>query len=360
MKVSLSWLQQYTPMKLAPAELAEALTLVGLAVDAVVDRFAWLDTVLIARVLAVDSHPAADQIKICRVDTGRDTVSIVCGAANVTAGMLAPLALPGTVLPNGAVIEASTIRGQRSEGMLCSEAELALGTDADGIMVLDSGHRVGTALNMALSLSDPVLEIDLTPNRADCLSMIGVAREVAAIQGTHLSYPKLDLTDLDDRITRLTAVTIEAPDHCSRYAARVLEDVVVKPSPSWLQDRLVSIGLRPINNIVDVTNFVMMEYGQPLHAFDLDRLAGNCIVVRTATPGEVFFTLDQKERLLDAEMLMIRDGEKSVAVAGVMGGLNSEIQAASTRGLVESACLVPRSVAALRAGSGPGRNCSRR
>ncbi len=344
MKVSLSWLRQYTSVQMSPTELAEALTLVVAAVDAVVDRFRWLDTVVTAQVLAVDAHPAADQLKICRVATGCDTRSIVCGAANVAAGMLVPLALPGTVLPNGAVIEASTIRGQGSQGMLCSQSELGLGTNSEGIMAMEAGLRPGTALNTALSLSDPVLEIDLTPNRADCLSIIGVAREVAAIQGTRLNYPQVDLEDSDDRITRLTAVTIEAPDHCPRYAARVLEDVSVKPSPFWLQDRLMSVGLRPINNIVDVTNFVMMESGQPLHAFDLDRLAENRIVVRTAIPGEVFLTLDQKERLLDAEMLMICDGEKSVAVAGVMGGLNSEIQADSTRILIESACFDPVSV----------------
>ena len=344
MKISLSWLKEYTPIKRGAADLAEALTLVGLAVDAVVDRYRFLDTVWVGRVLAVEAHPAADRLTVCRVDTGRGIIPVVCGAPNVKPGLTAPVALPGTAMPNGTTLEAGVIRGQRSEGMLCSAAELSLGTDAAGIMVLKDDLPLGTPLNTALSLSDPVLEIDLTPNRADCLSIIGVAREVAAIQGTRLTLPRVNLSDANDPITRLTSVTIEAPDHCPRYAARVLENVVVKPSPFWLQDRLLSVGLRPINNIVDVTNFVMLECGQPLHAFDLDCLAQNRIVVRTADEGERFVTLDQKERELDSEMLMICDGEKPVAVAGVMGGLNSEIRPDTRRVLIESACFDPLSV----------------
>jgi phenylalanyl-tRNA synthetase beta chain len=344
MKVSLSWINDYTPLTRGAAELAEALTLAGLAVDAVEDRYRYLDTVLVGRILSVDPHPDAERLTLCRVDAGRGVQSIVCGAPNVKAGMLAPLALSGTVLPGGVDVAESVIRGQRSAGMLCSPAELALGTEAGGIMPLDAALPPGSALNAALGLSDPVLEIDLTPNRADCLSIIGVAREVAAIQGTRLRYPAARLTEAGGPIGRMAAVTIEAPDHCPRYAARVLESVTVKPSPFWLQDRLLSVGLRPINNIVDVSNFVMMECGQPLHAFDLDRLAENRIVVRTAAPGEAFVTLDQKERVLDADMLMICDGVKPVAVAGVMGGLNSEIGDGTTRVLIESAIFDPVSI----------------
>jgi phenylalanyl-tRNA synthetase beta chain len=344
MKVSLSWLAEYTPINISASELAEALTLVGLAVDAAVDRFRFLDTVRVGRVLSVDAHPAAERLRVCRVDTGREIVPVVCGAPNVQAGVLAPVALPGTVMPDGTVLAADVIRGQRSEGMLCSAAELALGREAGGILVLDGPLTVGTPLNLALGLSDTVFEIDLTPNRADCLSVIGVAREVAAIQRRRLKYPRVTIPDADDRITGLASVSIAAPDHCPRYAARVLEDVVVKPSPFWLQDRLLSVGLRPINNIVDVTNFVMLECGQPLHGFDLDRLAGNRIAVRTAGQGETFVTLDQKERVLDPEMLMICDAEKPVAIAGVMGGLNSEIHTETTRVLIESACFDPLSV----------------
>jgi phenylalanyl-tRNA synthetase beta chain len=360
MKVSLSWLAEYTPIKLSAPELAEALTLVGLAVDAVEDRFRFLDTVRVARILRVDPHPAAERLTVCRVDTGNGTVPIVCGAPNVEPGVLAAVALPGTALADGTILETGVIRGQRSEGMLCSAAELALGTDAGGILILEGALAVGTPLNLALGLSDPVLEIDLTPNRADCLSIIGVAREVAAIQRTRLNYPRVTAAEADERITRLASVRIEAPDHCRRYAARVLEDVAVKPSPFWLQDRLLSVGLRPINNIVDVTNFVMMECGQPLHAFDLDRLAENRIVVRTAGQGERFVTLDQKERVLDSEMLMICDGAKPVAVAGVMGGLNSEIGSETTRVLIESACFDPVSVRKTSKKLGLGTDASRR
>lgn len=346
MKVSLSWLSDYTPVKMTPAELAEALTRVGLAVDAVVDRYRYLDTVRVGRVIAVDSHPAADKLKVCRVDTGQGVVDIVCGAPNVIPGMLAPVALPGTLMPDGSTLTVGVIRGQRSEGMLCSDAELALGPEADAIRVLASALTVGTPLNTALSLCDPVLDLDLTPNRADCLSIIGVAREVAAIQNTRLNFPSSPqaTADGDERIHHLTSVTIASPDHCPRYAARLVQRVTVGSSPAWLQERLLSVGLRPINNIVDVTNFVMMEWGQPLHAFDLDRLAGHRIVVRTAAADETFVTLDGRTRLLDAEMLMICDGERPVAVAGVMGGLNSEIEPGTTRVLIESACFDPISV----------------
>lgn len=360
MKVSLSWLAEYTPIRMSPSELAEALTLAGLAVDAVVDRFQYLDTIRVARIAAVEPHPGADRLTICRVDTGGSMLAIVCGAPNVKPGMLAPVALPGSVLPNGSLIAAGVIRGQRSEGMLCSAAELGLGSDAAGILALKASAVVGTPLNRALALSDPVLEIDLTPNRADCLSVIGIAREVAAIQKTRLSYPANRIEDADERIAQLASVTIEAPAHCPRYAARVLENITVKASPFWLQDRLLSVGLRPINNIVDVTNFVMLECGQPLHAFDLDCLAQNRIVVRTAGPGERFITLDQKERVLDPEMLMICDGEKPVAVAGVMGGLNSEIRDGTSRVLIESACFDPVSVRKTSKKLGLGTDASRR
>jgi phenylalanyl-tRNA synthetase beta chain len=344
MRVSLNWLSEYTPITRSASELAEALTLVGLAVDAADDRFRYLDQVRIGRVLRVDQHPGGGRLSVCQVDAGKRVLSIVCGAPNVEAGILAAVALPGAVLPNGSVLKAEVIRGQRSEGMLCSAAELELGTEADGILVFENALEVGSPLNRALGLSDPVLEIDLTPNRADCMSIIGIAREVAAIQGTPLKHPQVHLPEAGDCIHRLAAVRIDAPDHCPRYVARVLENLTIKPSPFWLQDRLLSVGLRPINNVVDVTNFVMMEYGQPLHAFDLNRLAEHCIIVRTAAQGESFVTLDQKERRLDSEMLMICDGAKPVAVAGVMGGLNSEISNETTRVLLESAWFEPVSV----------------
>jgi len=219
--------------------------------------------------------------------------------------------------------------------------ELGLSANSYGIMELGPNYSVGSSLNKALGLSDPVLEIDLTPNRSDCLSIIGTAREVAAFQKKKVTYPEIFLPESFDDISEYTSITVMAPELCPRYAASLVFDITVGPSPFWLQDRLVSVGLKPINNIVDITNFVMMETGQPLHAFDFDRLAENRIVVRTAREGEVFYTLDGKERRLDPEMLMICDGEKPVALAGVMGGLNSEIEDTTTKVLLESAYFDP-------------------
>jgi phenylalanyl-tRNA synthetase beta chain len=344
MKVSTSWLSAYTPIKMDAADLAEALTMAGLEVESVSERYAYLNSVSVGRIDEVEIHPNAEKLKLCRVSTGGRQVSVVCGAPNVKAGMFAPLALPGTVFPDGTELRKTAIRGQTSAGMLCSEAELGLGTDKSGIMVLDSTLTLGDQLATALGISDTVLEFDLTPNRPDCLCVVGIAREIAVIQKTPLNYPGYSLEDREDNISALTSVAIEAPDHCPRYAARLVDHIKIESSPFWLQDRLLSVGLRPINNIVDITNFVMMETGQPLHAFDFERLAENRIVVRTAAPGETFVTLDDKERILGPQMLMICDGEKPVAIGGVMGGLNSEIESDTTRVLIESAYFTPSSI----------------
>lgn len=345
MIISLSWLNQYVPVNMSVAELTEALTMAGLEVDSVTDRYAWLDGVRVGEIVSVAPHPNADKLKLCEVEIGEASpVRVVCGAPNAEKGMKAPLALPGTEFPDGRVLEMGVIRGEKSNGMLCSAVELALGDDASGLMVLDPALETGAPLAEALKLSDRMIEVDLTPNRPDCLSIIGIAREVAGYQRLSLTYPPADLPDGEKDIRKLASVTIEDPDHCPRYAARLLENVTVGPSPAWLQDRLLSVGLRPINNIVDVTNFVMMETGQPLHAFDFDRLAGGAIVVRTADPDEVFTTLDGKARKLADDMLMIRDAERSVAVAGVMGGLNSEIDDNTNCVLIESAYFDPVSV----------------
>ena len=341
MKVSLSWLREYVGLNIDVNELASALTMAGLEVEAVSDRYAYLDTVRVGRIVNVTSHPNADTLTLCDVDIGKDTISVVCGASNVKPDMLAPCAMPGTVFPKGIVLEKSVIRGITSEGMLCSELELGLGNNGRGIMELDRGLSKGLSLNQALGLSDPVLEIDLTPNRPDCLSITGVAREVAALSGEKVRYPEISHPESMVAIADHTSVSILDPDLCPRYAAGLVFNITVAPSPFWLQDRLISVGLKPINNIVDITNFVMMETGQPLHAFDFDRLAENRIVVRTARENETFITLDGKERRLDPEMLMICDGEKPVALAGVMGGLNSEIEDDTTNILLESAYFDP-------------------
>ena len=341
MKISLSWLKQYIDVDINVSDLADALTMAGLEVEAVLDRYDYLDRVLIGRLSKIVPHPNADDLKLCNVDIGDRTITVVCGAPNVKNNMLAPCAMPGTCLPKGIILEKSIIRGEASEGMLCSEMELGLSANSDGIMELDPQYSVGLSLNKALGLSDPVLEIDLTPNRPDCLSIIGTAREVAAFQKKKVTYHEIFLPESFDNISDYTSITVMAPELCPRYAASLVFDITVGPSPFWLQDRLISVGLKPINNIVDITNFVMMETGQPLHAFDFDRLAENRIVVRTAKEGEVFITLDGKERGLDPEMLMICDGEKPVALAGVMGGLNSEIEDTTTKVLLESAYFDP-------------------
>jgi len=341
MKVSLSWLKDYVTIDVDVVKLAEALTMAGLEVDALVDRYAYLDHVVVGRIVEMTPKPHSDTLTLCRVDVGTGIKPVVCGATNIKQGDLVPIALPGAQLPSGATIEAGRIRGEVSEGMLCSEAELALGTDSAGILLLPETAKPGPGVAVALGLSDTVIEFDLTPNRSDCFCIIGIARELAAILKTRLKYPKVKLPPGETPIEELTSVTVEAPDHCPRYAARVVTDVKVGPSPFWLQDRLHSVGIRAINNVVDVTNFVLMEMGQPLHAFDFDRLAEHRIVVKTAQEGQTFTTLDGAERTLGSDMLMICDGRRPVALAGIIGGLESEIEVQTTRVLIESAYFNP-------------------
>jgi len=316
----------------------------GFEVERIFDRYAYLEGATVGRVESVEPHPDADHLKVCRVNAGDRVLSVVCGAPNVRRNMLSALVTPGFVLPGGMTIKKSKIRGVVSEGMLCSRAELGIGDDSSGIMEIEKAVAPGTPLATTLSLSDHVLEINLTPNRPDCLSIIGMAREVAALTGQTLSLPGIELAEAATNVAEYAAVDIRDPELCSRYVARVMTDVTVKESPFWLRERLLSVGLKPINNVVDITNFVMMETGQPLHAFDLDLLAENRIIVRRAGSVSSFITLDQKERPLSPEMLMICDAEKPVAVAGVMGGMNSEISGQTARVLIESACFSPTSI----------------
>ncbi len=345
MRVSLNWLRDYVDIDIETPDLADLLTMAGLEVEAIEDRYRYLDTVFVGRIKSVAPHPNADRLKVCEVELGDRTAAIVCGAPNAAPDMKAPCALPGTELPSGLTVANNTIRGVVSEGMLCSEAELELGQDRSGLMALPADAPVGVSLATALNLSEIRFEIGLTPNRADCLSFIGIAREVASLLDKTLRYPDTDLPRGEDDISDYTSVDIQNPELCPRYAARLLTGITVAPSPDWLQERLRSIGLKPINNIVDVTNFVMMETGQPLHAFDFDHLSENRIVVRTPTAEEsTFTTLDGKPREMTDETLMICDGRQPVAVAGVMGGENSEIENTTTRVLIESACFNPVSI----------------
>jgi len=344
MKVSLSWLSDYVSIEMDVDHLVEALTMAGLEVEDVSDRYGYLERVFVGRIESLEAHPRADRLQVCSVDLGDRNLRVVCGAPNVKERMRVAVALPGTVFADGNVLQKSTIRGVASEAMLCSEKELGLGPDADGIMALNRHLTIGTPLAEALQLSDTVLEIAITPNRPDCLSLIGIAREIAALQQMTVRYPDVWIEDPGEEIRRMTSVTIDCPELCPRYSARLVTGVTIGPSPYWLQDRLLSVGLRPINNAVDITNFVLMESGQPLHAFDFDRLSGRRIEVRTAAAGEEFTTLDGKQRRLSADMCMICDAEKPVAVGGVMGGLNSEIEAGTSRILIESAYFNPVSI----------------
>ena len=344
MRVSYKWLQDYVDLDIPPDELAHRLTMVGLEVEELKDRYAYLDSVRVGRVASVADHPKSDHLKICRVETGRDVYQVVCGAPNVSEGMLAPLALVGTEMPGGRPVAEAEIRGVRSVGMLCSEAELMLGPDHSGIWSLPATARMGQGLKEATGVSDWVFEIGITPNRADCLSFIGVAREIAGMLGRPLKYPVVEIRESGQAATDQASVRIEAPDHCPRYVARVINGVNIGPSPFWLVDRLSSIGLRSISNVVDITNFVMMEMGQPLHAFDLNHVDQHRIVVKTAQEGDRFVTLDAAERILGPAMLMICDAGGPVGVAGVMGGLNSEIVPETTDVLLESAYFDPISI----------------
>lgn len=350
MKISYNWLKQYLDFDLTPEETAEKLTLTGLEVEEIEETGTDLEGIVVGEVLSCKKHPNADRLSVCEVDINAEKLHIVCGAPNVEAGQKVVVATVGTELPvkleNGKnlVIRKSKIRGEVSQGMICAEDELGLGKDHNGIIVLEESAKPGAPLTDFYPPSkDTTFEIGLTPNRPDASSHIGVARDLAAVLKLPLKNPLDEYKkhgyskDLSD----LVSITIENPDKCIRYAAMVVENITVKESPEWLKTRLQSIGLRPINNIVDVTNFILHETGQPLHAFDLDLIVDNKIIVQDFDQETKFTTLDDVERTVPAGSLFICDGEKPVAIAGVMGGQNSEINEGSKRILIESACFEP-------------------
>ncbi len=341
MRISLQWLSEYVDLP-APEELARRLTAVGLEVEAVERTGAELAGVVVARVIASERHPNAEKLSVTRVDRGEgEPLQIVCGARNYQVGDLVPLATVGTVLPGGTRIERAKLRGVESLGMLCSARELGLSEDAAGLLILPPELTPGTPIARALGLEDVVLEVNVTPNRPDALSHLGVAREVAALLGTAVHPPASRLVEGGGAASDAVRIRIEAPERCARYAARVIEGVRIGPSPAWLARRLERCGVRSISNVVDATNFVLLELGHPLHAFDLDKVAGQEIVVRTARPGEVITTLDGKARTLELDDLLIADRDRGSALAGVMGGGDSEISAGTTRVLLESAWFAP-------------------
>lgn len=344
MKVSLNWLKEYVDIDMSPTALCDALTMAGLEVEGLEVVGDGLKGVIAARIVRVTPHPDADRLSLCMVDTGSEESQVVCGAPNVKEGTIAPLALPGARLPIGTTVKESEIRGQVSRGMLLAEDEMGLTDDHTGIMLLDDTVPPGTDVSSVLSLPDWVLDIGITPNRGDCACLIGIAREIAALTGSRLKFPDIVLDASGPPIETLSSVTIEDPIGCPRYAAGILQDIELRPSPFWMRYRLFQSGVRSISNIVDVTNYVMLEMGQPLHAFDYNRLQENRIVVKRASDGDTFTTLDGQTRELNSEILMICDAGRFVAVAGIMGGLNSEIFAGTKNVLVESAFFDPLTI----------------
>ncbi|HJV34362.1 phenylalanine--tRNA ligase subunit beta [Geomonas sp.] len=344
MIVTYNWIKEFVDCELPPAELSHLLTMLGLEVERMETTGGGMDDVVVAQVVERNQHPNADKLSLCKVDNGKELLSIVCGAQNFKAGDKVALAQIGATLPGDFKIKRSKIRGEESFGMLCSEKELALAEESAGIMILPEDAVIGTPLFDALGLKDTIFEIGLTPNRADCLSVVGVAREVAAKLGKKVHNPGHEVIENGAPIDTIAQVSIHAPDLCPRYTARHITGCTLAPSPAWLTDRLRAAGIRSINNIVDVTNYVLLEYGHPLHAFDFKLLAGGKIIVAAAGEGEKFHTLDGQERELNSSDLTIRDGEKAVALAGIMGGGNSEIGEGTTEVLLESAYFNPSAV----------------
>ncbi len=343
MKIALSWLRDYVEIHRLPQDLAGVLTMNGLAVESVlVDD--PLPGIVIGKVLQVEKHPNADKLSLTRVDVGSEVLGIVCGAPNVQAGQWVPVAMVGTRLPGGLEIKKARIRGEESSGMICSKSELGFEEGkSPGIWELDSGreYRPGQRFGEYLNMGEAILDIDVTSNRPDCLSYIGVAREVAVVENTEARLPAVNAQEAGPDVQGAVRVTVEDSEGCPHYAARVILGVAVGPSPDWLVRRLEASGLRSINNIVDITHFAMLECGQPLHAFDYDRIAGHSIVVRRSRTGETFTTLDGRTHRLDDRVVLICDAERPVALGGIMGGKNSEVSDTTKNILLESAYFDP-------------------
>jgi phenylalanyl-tRNA synthetase beta chain len=348
MKVTHRWLTEFVDTDLTAAEIAQRLVNAGIEVAEVRPVVEGLAGVVVGEIEAVEqdlgpSRPGHRNL-LCRVALPGRTVRVVCGAPNVQPGLRTAVAPPGATLPGGRAIAAAEIRGVVSEGMLCSERELGIGEDAAGILELPPDAPLGADLATYLGLDDTILDIEVTPNRPDALAVVGVAREIAALTGAPFRFPQVTVREWEPDAATQASVEVLDPDLCPRYAARVISGLTVKPSPPWLAQRLRAVGLRPINNVVDVTNYVLWELGHPLHAFDHDTIHEHRIVVRRARPGERLVTLDGRERALTPDMLLIADPDRAIAVGGVMGGAETEVTESTTRVLLEAAYFDPGSI----------------
>ena len=359
MKVTLNWLKQYVDFDWSPEELRERLTMLGLEVEGIQKLGGEFEGVVVAQVITRDKHPNADKLSLCRVNDGKGERQIVCGAQNFKAGDKVPLILPGASLPlkpgekEPFTIKVGKIRGVESHGMMCSPKELGLADDAEGLLILPSDAKVGQpfAEHLGRSAGDVVYDLEITPNRPDWNSVIGIAREISALTGNPLRLPETKLREGSEPTTKWVQVRLQDPELCGRYAARVVRGVKVGPSPDWLRQTLEKVGIRSISNVVDVTNYVMLEIGQPLHAFDYHLLGKGAsgtptIVVRRAAEGEKFTTLDGQQRNLTKDNLLIADETKAIALAGVMGGQNTEINDKTVDVLIESAWFKPQNIRA--------------
>lgn len=340
MKASLKWLGDYVDIILTPGEIGERLTMAGLELTGIQRVGGTWDKVVVGEVMAVKPHPNADRLTLVTVDIGTEHITVVCGAPNVRVGQRVPFACVGARLIDGHTeqlvsLKPARIRGIVSEGMVCSEKELGISGNHDEILVLPTEAPVG--LPLGDYLGDTILDLDITPNRPDCLSVIGIAREIASLTGTRLRPPEIHYEESAQPIGSSVSVDIAEPDLCPRYCASLILGVQVASSPTWLQRRLSSYGMRPVNNVVDVTNYVMLEYGQPLHAFDYHKVKGQQIIVRKARHGETITTLDGIERRLSPDLLVIADKEEAIAVAGIMGCADSEVTESTQAVLLESA-----------------------
>ena len=359
MKFSESWLRSFVNPSLSGEALSHLLTMAGLEVEEEETVAPAFNDVIVAQVLEVVKHPDADRLNVCQVDIGTGTPQqIVCGAPNVAAGLKVPCALPGAKLPGDFTIKVAKVRGIESSGMLCSAKELGIAEDASGLLILPADAPVGQSIRQYLDLDDRLLTLKLTPNRADCLSLTGIAREVAALTGTPATYVKVADVPVTGTATR--EIVLDAPQACPRYCGRIVSGVNAKaPTPEWMKRRIERSGVRAISALVDITNYVMLELGQPLHAFDNARLSG-AIHARMAKPGEQLLLLNEQTIPVDADVLMIADDQKPLAMAGIMGGEESGITLETTELFLESAYFAPTAIAGRARRYGFGSDASHR